>query len=61
MHETKETLADKQYSKNGFIELISYLSFYMNCPGTAANSIGMLKKLTSLIKEKEEAYKKTSF
>lgn len=33
----------------------------MNCPGTAANSIGMLKKLTSLIKEKEEAYKKTSF
>lgn len=60
MHETKQTLADKQYSKNRFTELMSYVSFYINCAGTAANSTGMVKELTSFRKEKEEAYK-TSF
>ena len=37
------------------------MPFYINCPVTAADSVGMVRKLTLLRKEKEEAYKKISF
>lgn len=36
------------------------MPFYLKCPVTAADSTGTVRRLASLRKEKEEAYKKIS-